>query len=224
MLNSARSRGRTWQWIIGFIVVVLLVWGVARLLRDEGEPLSGRAVGIPVVAPEPVVPVDPLEAGDLVPAVDTRRGEAIPVSAIIATPKAFHGRPVAGVATVAEASARIPANRGFWIEEAGQRIFVVVVQKADVSPRRDQPRSSSDNAGVAPEMTPGQRVELSGRVYPGAMAPQVAPGLDADTRGMLSAQPAFLLVEPGEVAPAEPGAGGVARSPSPTLAPPEPGG
>lgn len=199
MQNSARNGSGKWRWILGFIVAVLLVWAVARLIRDDGEALSGRAVGIPVVAPEPVVQVDPLGPGDLVRGAGTGAGEAIPVAAIVATPEAFQGQRVAGTAVVGVSI----ADHGFWIEEAGRRLLVVVAQSGGEAPQGDDsPAAPSDTATPA-NVRPGQRVELSGRVYPGAMALQVATELDADTRRILSAQPAFLLVDPADIGPAE---------------------
>ncbi|MBA2239115.1 MAG: hypothetical protein H0W24_10530 [Lysobacter sp.] len=195
MQNPTRNQDRKWRWIIGFIVVVLLVWGVARVLRDEGEALSGRAVGIAVVAPDPVVPANAPERRGAVPGVEIAGGEAIPVAAIVATPEAFHGQAVDGVAVVAADHARgVSADHGFWIEEAGRRIFVVV-QDAGAKSQDDGSPAPAGGAAAAIEVRPGQRVSLSGRIHPGVMAPQLAAGLDADTSRALSSEPVFLLVE-----------------------------
>lgn len=208
MRKPAQTRDRTWQWIIGAIVLLLLVWGVTRLVVDEEVPLAGRAVGIPVVAPDPVVPVDPLRPGeDGSYVVATAAGEdAIPVAAIAITPEPFYGRRMVGVAVVAaDQDPAVAADKGFWLEQDGRRIFAVFARPpvtgsvdADdrAAPGAADTADAADTVGSV-EVMPGQRIELSGQVYPGELASQVGADLDPGTQLMLSSQPAFLLVEPG---------------------------
>lgn len=189
MSNPARTRDRTWLWIIGAIVLLLLAWGVTRLLIDQEEPLAGRAVGIPVVAPDPVVPVDPLRPGDDASGVAATSGpgEPIPVATIAVTPEPFYGRPMVGIGVVAaDQSPAAGSDQGFWLEQEGRRIFAVVA-------------AAPDRPTTAIGFLPGQRIEMSGQVYPGELASLVGADLDPGMQLMLSGQPAFLMVDPATV-------------------------
>lgn len=208
MQKPARTQNRTWRWVIGAFIAVLLIWAVARLVVDVEEPLADRAVGIPVVAPDPVVPVDPLQPGEdaAYVAATSGLGEPIPVATIAVTPDPYFGRPMVGIGVVAvDQFPAAASDQGFWLEQDGRRIFAVVDRSpregAEAGDRLDSPTAgarTSDTTG-AMDLKPGQRVQLSGRVYPGELASEVGEDLDPGTQLMLSRQPAFLLVDPGAV-------------------------
>lgn len=209
MQKPARTQDRTWRWVIGVFIALLLIWAVARLVVDVEEPLAGRAVGIPAVAPDPAVPVDPMQPGEdaAYVAATSGLGEPIPVATIAVTPEPYYGRPMVGIGVVAvDQYPAAASDQGFWLEQDGRRIFAVVdrspregaaADDLQTSPAADAPQTS-DTTG-AMDLRPGQRVELSGRVYPGELASQVGEDLDPGTQLMLSRQPAFLLVDPGAV-------------------------
>src|SRR5690606_24587645 len=105
----------------------------------------------------------------------------------VTTPATFAGQTVAGEARVVE----VPTDRGFWIEEQGQRLFVIL---------GDQPTE-------APNIEPGQMLRLSeARVYAPSELSGIAGDLDADTRSTAEAQPAVLYVDETnvEIQPATP--------------------
>jgi hypothetical protein len=72
-----------------------------------------------------------------------------------------------------------PSDRGFWIEENGQRVFAVLAEPTE------QMR----------DVDPGQRVTLSNaRVLRGSEASQIPQDVDAEARATAQGQPYFLLV------------------------------
>ena len=72
-----------------------------------------------------------------------------------------------------------PSDRGFWIEENGQRVFAVLAEPYE----------------QLKDIDPGQRVTLSNaRVLRGAEASQIPQDVDAEARQTASGQGYFLLV------------------------------
>ena len=100
-----------WPWIIGLLVLGLLIWGVAEMMGGDDEEVAAvegvEAVEAPLIA-------DP--AAGVAPAA------GIPISQIVASPAAWAGKRVTGEARVTE----VVSDRGFWIEDQGQRMFVLV--------------------------------------------------------------------------------------------------
>ncbi len=164
-----------WPWIVGLIVLALVIWGLFALLNDDEPSVS------PPVAVDPIEPMEPMDPTVMVAPMPPPPTDAdntpIPVGVIVVGPGEFLGQPVVGTAEVAD----VPTDRGFWLEQAGQRLYAVIAQ--------------SPNMEDEININPGQQVRLAGIVYDNALASQIAGGLDAETTQIIADQPAFLLVD-----------------------------
>lgn len=175
-----------WPWIIGLLVLIAIVWGLFALLgnhdaeRTAMEPTTTEpitdATADPIVSSAPVNP--PVTIAPMPPPPTEADDTPIPVAVIVVGPSEFLGQPVAGTAEVAE----VPSDRGFWLQQDGQRMFAVIAR----SPGMED----------AINVNPGQQVRLAGVVYDNALATQIAGGLDPETTQVIAGQPAFLLVDP----------------------------
>lgn len=118
-LNVERKGPSIWPWIIGLIVLALLIWALVELFEDDDAVVTDPAMEQPTV-------VDPAPA----PVMPETMVAALPLSEIAQEPEAFEGRTVSGEVTVAEAG----ADGGFWAEDQGQRLFVVITEGGDDEP------------------------------------------------------------------------------------------
>lgn len=180
-INVERKSPAIWPWVVGLIVLGLLVWALSALFgRDERE---GGQVGL--VAP---LGNDPAPAAPVLDGMQgVTPGTGFPVSEILQSPDEWAGRTVAGEARVAE----VPTDRGFWIEDRGERIFVIL--------------------GDAPAERPvdvraGQRLRMSAATVHTDLA-GVPGSVDADTRRVVQGIPAFLTVDEANLEILEPSGG-----------------
>ena len=150
--------------LIGVLLIGVIVWGVVEWVDNEPEA---------VTVAEPLAPIPASEPAPL-PVVDI-----IPVAVIVTTPADYAGRSVSGRADVAE----VISDRGFWIENAGQRLFVVIDEPV--------PENIDINAG--------QALELTGTVYTKEMLDQVQGRMEAETRRVAGEQSVFLYVRSADV-------------------------
>lgn len=165
-IDIERKERSIWPWIIGGLVVLLLVWGVAELFDSDD------AAELPVAAAPAVV--DPMTpAAPAPPAPDVAMGDLIPVAAIMTAPAGYVGQTISGTAQVAE----VISDRGFWIEEGGQRAFAVI----------DEPKPEIKNIRA------GQTVRLDGAQVM-TDASQVPGALEAETQRVIGEQNAFIYV------------------------------
>ncbi len=165
-INVERKSTNIWPWILGLLVLALLIWLLAEAFgRDEAEvadvPVTEVQPTVPPVAPEPIAQ----EAG-------------VPVSQIIESPATWTGRTVAGEVRVVE----VPTDRGFWIEDQGERLFALIV---------DEPRE------VPVDINAGQTLRIREAVLRDPTFIGNIPGepIDADTRRILNGLPVFLIVD-----------------------------
>lgn len=200
-INVERKKS-PWPWIIGVLVLLLLVWGLMELLGDrDAEPAGTAAVVTDPLIQEPrgdiaatsapasesVIAVTPVP---MPPPPTSADAEPVPVAVIVVGPAQFLGQAVRGTARVAE----VPSDRGFWLEQDGQRMFALIAQSPDMED--------------AVNIDPGQEVRLAGVVYDASMRDQIVQGeLDAETQQIISEQPAFLLVDARNVQIVESAAG-----------------
>lgn len=179
-----------WPWIIGLIVLIVIVWALFEMGDEEETLVPQPAVVAPVESPPLPVTNEPLPAEGGGSAIDEpvtaapmppppteADNEAVPVATIVLGPADFLGQPVVGTAQVAE----VVSDRGFWLEQDGQRMFAMI---ADTATMED-----------AIDLNPGQQVRLAGVIYDSAMAGQIAGGVDPATMALVADQPAFLLVD-----------------------------
>lgn len=169
-----------WLWLLALLALALLAW---YFLADGDRE--------DVATPAPAaVPVDAV-AGPAQPAPGTPAPAAgIPIAAILGSPAEWSGRTVSGQVRVAEAV----SDRGFWIEDGGQRLFVVKNESprpgvADVQGAADTMSSRNLNAG--------QMVQMSGTVH--TSADQVAPPIDERTKSILANQRVFMTTNVADI-------------------------
>lgn len=155
-----------WAAIIVILLILLFVW-----LWPTGEEVL-EPTGTEVA--EDIVPIEAAPTGEVdIAAVDFRLAD------IRTAPASWSGRSVSGEAIVAE----VPTDRGFWIEENGERLFVVLI---------DEP------AEVPKDINENQRVRFSdAMVHTDATNLDAIPGepLSAATREIIAGEPAFLVVD-----------------------------
>lgn len=168
-IDIERKDRSPWMWIIGVLAALLLLWGLFELLDGDDDVAEGpvateSVVTAPVVDPAVVTPPA---------APDATAGEVIPVAVIVATPSNFANQRVSGTARVAE----VVSDRGFWIEDGGQRVFAII----------DEPKPEIMNVNA------GQTVRLN-RAQVMTNASPVPGDLEPQARQIIQGQPAFLYV------------------------------
>lgn len=178
-INVERKKN-IWPWVVGLIVLLLLIWGAFELLSNDDDYVAPMA---PTTAPVVMDPVDPVESmpapvvAPMPPPPTDADNTVIPVAMIVAGPAAYLGQPVVGTAMVPD----VPTDRGFWLEQDGQRLFAVIAQ--------------SPNMEDEININPGQQVRLAGVVYDSSLASRIAGQVDAETMAIIADEPAFLLVD-----------------------------
>lgn len=156
-----------WAWLIGAILLALIIWAI----------VAGTTGGRQAEAPAPAdrVAGERGETAGVPQPVPGQEG-LLPVQAIQQNAEQYHGQTVSGTATVAE----VVSNRGFWVEQNGNRLFVI----------------DGQTTPPAAELRPGQQVHLKGYAYrTGASSrmPQVE-AMDERTARTLQEQSVFLHV------------------------------
>lgn len=168
-----------WPWIIAALVALLVIWALIEMMdRDTADTAA--------VAPTAEAPVATAPAPATAP-VDTTAdaGGAIavlPVATILAGPAGYVGQPVSGTARVAD----VPTDRGFWIEQDGQRMFAVVEQ--------------GPNMEDAINVNAGQEIRFNdATVHDANSMAQLGGTLDEESKQILADQKAFLVVDPNDI-------------------------
>ncbi len=181
-------------WILGLILLALILWGLTRCGGDDaGERETVITTtgdrGDPAVAPMPMdtgmAMADTTAAGAAGVAGAAGAAGALPIAAILASPGQYGTQSVSGSARVTD----VISDRGFWVEEGGQRMFVVIAE----------PQSAEQVVDI----NAGQTIRLSGSVREGSTAGQLT-GVEQEAQRTAQGQPAFLLVNPSEVSVSTP--------------------
>lgn len=169
-IDVERKGPSIWPWIIGLIILALLIWLLAEWLGDDEEVVE------PIGAPVPAE-VQPPTVG--VPPEPVAQAPGVPLSQIIESPATWTGQTWGGEVRVAE----VPTDRGFWIEDQGERLFVIL---------NDQPQEEPK------DINPGQTLRISEAMIYDNVA-NVPGTVDPDTRNIAQGQPVFLAVDEGNV-------------------------
>lgn len=157
-IHMERKRGMGWMWaLLAILLIALLAWMFWPRRDVELVPVATATTATiidPVVVP---------------PATDTT------IATILASPQQWVGREFSGVVTVAD----VPSDRGFWIEQNGQRMFAILY---------DEP------AEVPIDINAGQQLRIRGTVRDAPYLPQV-PGekLTQSTEAIAREQPVYLV-------------------------------
>ena len=163
-----KKRGMGWLWaLLALLLLLLLVWW---LWPDDAveEPVATEPYGSEV---EPVGPVEPVE-----PMVSA---EGLGLGVILANPADYVGQPFPGAEVQV---AEVPTDRGFWIEQDGQRLFAIIIDGPEEQPK---------------DINPGQTLDVTQGTLRDSSYLAELPGepLDADTEEIARQQPIFLVVD-----------------------------
>lgn len=179
-LEKKKTGGMGWLWALLLLVALaLLLWWLWGAWSDD-EP--DYAVDEVLEEPyEPAAPVAEPEAGEGAMVA----GAGLPVAEILADPDSWIDRTVSGEAAVTD----VPTDRGFWVEQDGQRLFALII---------DRP------AEVPLDIQAGQTLDLTdATIYraEAALEEGTIPGrpLDDDTRRIAQDQEVILVVDESDI-------------------------
>lgn len=149
-----------WPWIIAALIALLVIWALIEMFDNDVEEVAVAPAAIE--APVAVAPVA--------------------TAPVVAGPAPSVGQELNGVAQVVE----VPSDRGFWIEQNGQRMFALIQQ--------------GPNMEDAINVNAGQQINISGAaVHDASSLAQLGGMLDEETKQILSNQSSFLVVEPQDI-------------------------
>lgn len=182
-INVERKERSIWPWILGLLALLLLIWLLVELFdRDRGDvavaPVADTAAMVTPAAPPPPVPV--------------AQGPGT-IADILGNPAGFYGQPYATPQAVRVTE--VPSDRGFWVEDQGQRLFVVL---------NESPQSGTADVqgkmAEKPDINVGDMVQITeGTLQDPTNLQNVAGPLDAQTRQILSGQRVFLNTQASNV-------------------------
>lgn len=164
-IDLERKTGpKVWPWIAALVVLALVIWGVTEAVDTNGD----------VAEVEPVEEVGPVSPAGPEPAAG-----AMVLGDILANPGAYVGETFPGTEVQV---AEVPTDRGFWIEQDGQRLFALIIDVPEEEPK---------------DINPGQTLRIEGGTLRDATHLGELEGrpLDADTRRIAEQQEIFLVVD-----------------------------
>lgn len=171
--QESKSGSLAWLWILmGLAVLAFIIWW---WLWPKSQTVPEDLAIIPSdTTITETAAQQPPEAG-MVPAS---------ISAVRQNPDEWTGKLLSGTFNVVD----VPSDRGFWIEQDGERMFAVLV---------DQP------AEVPIDIKVGQRLLMSGMVRDASHLPQLeGEDLAETTRNIVEEQPVYLVVDEDQIAEA----------------------
>ncbi|MGB3626942.1 MAG: hypothetical protein WA989_14010 [Henriciella sp.] len=170
-----KKGGLSWLWILlAVILIALLVWWFMGTDDDDEADVTSTAQVEETVEPETV---DETPANDTSTA-GTPGAEAGTLAAILANPDAYYDEEFAGEVDVGETL----TDRGFWVEQDGNRMFALIV---------DEPREApvDINPGMELRLTDAEIRRTS------SLSDVEGQALDADTRRIADEQSVILVVD-----------------------------
>lgn len=173
-----------WPWIIAALVALLAIWALMELMgRDDAEVAAVEPTGTTVAeAPPAIAPSERVDMADGTTADASGALAALPVATILAGPASYVGQEISGTARVTD----VPTDRGFWVEQNGQRMFAVIAQ--------------GPNMEKAINVNAGQEIQIDGAaVHDANSMAQVGGTFDEQTKQIISDQQAFLVVDPNDI-------------------------
>lgn len=161
-IHIEKKKSMSWLWILlAILLIAFLLWWLFWPRPVDVDPATTTIVTTPVPATSATAP--PLTEGDAT------------IAGILANPTAWVGREFSGLVTVES----VPTDRGFWIQQNGQRMYVILV---------DEP------AEVPIDINTGQQIRIRGTVRDAAYLSEVQGETLAEaTRTTASQQPAYLV-------------------------------
>ena len=158
-----KKSSKAWIWILlAAVLLALLLWW---LLADNNDDAAMT---------EPVAVEQTAEVATTAPEAGT-----MTIASILANPSAFYGRE--GFTGEVDVGGPL-TDRGFWIENDGQRMLAIII---------DQPRE------VPMDINAGQKLRISGGTVRNPADVENLPGvpLDQDTINAMQGQEAVLVVD-----------------------------
>lgn len=160
-IQRKKTGGMGWLWgLLALVLLALIIWWI---WPDDEEVVED---------PEVAAEMAPLPA-------PIAEAPAVTIGDVLGNPGAYVGQtfPRAEV-TVAE----VPTDRGFWIEDNGQRLFAVIIDDPAEQPK---------------DINPGQTLRIDqGTLRDATFISNIqgAP-LDSDTESIARQQDAYLVVD-----------------------------
>ncbi len=172
----------TWLWVLlALLIVAALIWWATD---DDGDAVVADDTAVVATADDEYA-----NAATDAAATDATDAAGLTLAAVLASPQQYIGRDdFSGRFTVAE----VPTDRGFWIENDGQRMFALIIDRPNEEPK---------------DINPGQTVQITGGMIRSADDLAQIPGrpTDEDTQNIADGQDVVLAVneENIEIASAE---------------------
>ena len=160
-----KERGSlAWLWIALAILVLAIVAWMVWPRGDVAEPIAAVPGVVDTAMTATGATLEPL-AGDAT------------LAAINANPQQWVGREFTGTVTAAS----VPTDRGFWIEQNGQRLFAILVDSPAEQPI---------------DINQGQTLRIRGTVRDATFLSQI-PGvpITAATEQIIRQQPVYLVAD-----------------------------
>lgn len=162
-----RKSNMAWLWIlIGLVLLALIIWWATS--DSEEELPADEIVGAETIGADPITPPEPvgLEAG-------------VTIADILGAPNDYIGT---NDFQAEVAVADVPTDRGFWVEDQGNRLFAVIIDNPQEQPK---------------DINPGQQLRISEGMVRDATFLADLPGapLDQDTQRIATDQDVFLVVD-----------------------------
>ena len=160
-IEKKERSGMGWLWaLMAVLAVVLIGWWL--------WPSAEREVA-------EVAPLAPVAATPVTTATATA---VATVGTVMANPQQWVGRQFSGTVQVAE----VPTDRGFWIEQDGQRMFALIIDGPAEKPV---------------DINAGQRIQINqGTLRDAAYIPQIkGDDLTSSTETVVRDQPIYLVVD-----------------------------
>lgn len=173
-----KSGGMSWLWwLLGLLLLALLAWWLLAG-DDEPEVAAVDPVAAPVAPVTPTTTPEPIAQGQLC------------VAQVLAGPATYIGQ---RLGTCPMRVVEVVSDRGFWVEENGQRVFVIINE----SPAGTVAPGAADVQGQVaeqPNVNAGQTINVTEAIVMDNVQ-NVAGPLDEQTRTIAQQQPWFLVTD-----------------------------
>lgn len=164
-----KSGGMGWLWwALGLLALVLIVWWIWPDADDEAEYTEVDPVetvepaAAPATTPVAIADVPGVSVGDILANPDQYIGESFPDTEVTAV--------------------EVPTDRGFWIQDEGERLFAIIIDQPQEQPK---------------DINPGATLRIEGGTLRDQSFLPEMPGapLDPATEDLAEQQEIFLVVD-----------------------------
>jgi hypothetical protein len=183
-IDIERKKKSPLPWVLGLLALALLAFLLMRGCSDD-DPEPATVVTDTTTFTDTTTPMaSPATDTTAMGAAGAAGAGAAGAAAAAAAGAGWIGTVMAGTNAGQTTGGdgmvpETPSDRGFWIEENGQRVFAILAEPME----------------QIKDVDPGQRVRISNaRVMRGSDASQIPQDVDAEARQTAQGQPYFLLV------------------------------